>query len=187
MKDKLGYILIFGFAFVIVTGMMFVMNAKYENMFRFDTRDRAAVAMEKKMQDSIKVVQDSSRAKAVKDSLARLDNPDSLVAGNAEKSSGNLSAETEKHSEGSSSPLSASVATAAKAKLKAEKDSIYAMWKRETVKLYEVMDANQIAKVLPSFSDDVARDLIYSMKKKKAAEVLSLLSPEMIHKLTRAQ
>ncbi len=191
MKEKIIYISTFLLAFILVTGMIFVMNNKYENIFRLDTRDHLVVLAEKIKQDSIKVVQDSLRLKTVRDSLFKLEYPDSLLSKSTGKDDKTGESTPNGVSEGpsreSTAPSSASIAGPSKEKLKAEKDSLYIRWKRETVKLYEGMEAKQIAKVLPSFADDVARDLIYSMKKKKAAEILTLLSPEMVHKLTRAQ
>jgi flagellar motility protein MotE (MotC chaperone) len=49
------------------------------------------------------------------------------------------------------------------------------------------MDSKIVAKLILNLSDDTARDLIYSMKKRKAAEVLSNLSPEIAIRLTRAR
>ncbi len=169
---------------------MFVMNDKYENMFHFDYRDRHALIIEKRMQDSVKAVQDSIRGKFVQDSIARAQHPDSVFAtsptdqpGTPEGLPGKAAAPADEKQNG---PMAA-IAAPLSAKAKAEKDSSYAKWKRQTVQLYDAMEAKQIARVLPSFSDDVARDLVYSMKKKKAAEVLSLLSPDVVHRLTRAQ
>jgi flagellar motility protein MotE (MotC chaperone) len=65
-------------------------------------------------------------------------------------------------------------------------DPEYERWKSKTVKLYEKMDAEQVAKVIQEFSDNKARDIIYSMKKKKAAEVLSYLTPELVYRYSKA-
>jgi flagellar motility protein MotE (MotC chaperone) len=62
----------------------------------------------------------------------------------------------------------------------------YNDWIASTVKLYESMDSKQAAKIITNYSDNVARDIIYAMKKKKAAEILSNLNSEQIVKLTRA-
>jgi len=63
----------------------------------------------------------------------------------------------------------------------------YKEWISSTVKLYESMDSKKAAKIISGYSDNVARDLIYSMKKKKAAEILSNLNSEQIVKLTQAK
>ena len=190
MKEKVVYLLIFAFAFILVTGAMFVMNDKYENVFHLDFRDRQAVMIDKHIQDSVKVVQDSIKNKMVQDSIARKEHPDSVFAANPNaqpETAGGAPESVAGKSDDKQNQLASSVAAPLNAKAKAEKDSSYAKWKRQTVKLYEAMDAKQIARVLPTFSDDVARDLLYSMKNKKAGEVLTLLSPDVVHRLTQAR
>ncbi|GAB6281329.1 MAG: hypothetical protein STSR0008_00680 [Ignavibacterium sp.] len=66
-----------------------------------------------------------------------------------------------------------------------EKDSAYIKWKKSTVKLYELMDPKKAAKIISQYSDNIARDLIYSMNKKKAAQILQYLDTETVIKLTR--
>ena len=68
-----------------------------------------------------------------------------------------------------------------------KRDSLYNDWIKSTVKLYESMDAQQVAKLLQNFSDNEARDILYTMKRKKAAQVMSYLSTEAALKLTRSQ
>lgn len=68
----------------------------------------------------------------------------------------------------------------------AVKDSVRAAWLKSTVKLYETMDARTAAKIIKSYPEDLAREIIYSIKKKKAGEILSQLSPEFVSKITGA-
>jgi flagellar motility protein MotE (MotC chaperone) len=191
MKERIVYLLIFIFAFALVTGGMFVTNDKYENMFRFDFRDRHALLVEKHMQDSIKIVQDSIRNKMVQDSIARKNNPDSLQAEQAQQLQPPAEAEQAANANGKpddkKNAFASSVAVPVNAKLKAEKDSIYARKIRQTVQLYETMDAKQVAKVIQTYNDDIAHDIIFAMKKKKAGEILSLLSPDLVHRITKVQ
>lgn len=71
-----------------------------------------------------------------------------------------------------------------KTRIQTEKDEKYTTWLKSTVKMYEAMNAKQAAKYIQKFSDSEARDLIYAMKKKKAAEVLANLDEETVTKLT---
>ncbi|MBI9073636.1 MAG: hypothetical protein JEY94_18710 [Melioribacteraceae bacterium] len=57
-------------------------------------------------------------------------------------------------------------------------------WLKSTVKLFEKMDAKKAAKIIETYSDNIAKEIIYSMKNKNAAEILSLLNPEKVTKLT---
>lgn len=61
----------------------------------------------------------------------------------------------------------------------AQKDTSYSKWIKKTGKLYESMDAKKAAKIILGYSDNIARDLLLSMRKKKAAEILSEFKPEI--------
>ena len=49
------------------------------------------------------------------------------------------------------------------------------------------MEPKRAAKVIANYSDNEARELIYAMKQKKAAEILSLLDPVFVNKITSSQ
>lgn len=66
-------------------------------------------------------------------------------------------------------------------------DGKYAEWIQKTAGLYESMDSKKAAKIIQNYSDNVARDIIYIMKKKKAAEILSELNPEFAIRITNAK
>ncbi len=63
----------------------------------------------------------------------------------------------------------------------------YDKWKKQTAKLYESMDAKSASKIIQKYSDNVARDILYSMKRKQAAEILAQLTPEIANRITRAK
>ncbi|MGD8777608.1 MAG: hypothetical protein PVH88_01455 [Ignavibacteria bacterium] len=69
---------------------------------------------------------------------------------------------------------------------KDDENEEYQNWIKSTVKLFETMDSKKAAKIISEYSDNVARDLIYKMKKKKAAEILSNLNTEKVIQLTQA-
>lgn len=77
--------------------------------------------------------------------------------------------------------------TRLKKQLEHKRDSSYDAWVKQTVKLYEGMDAKKAAKILLNYSDNVAKDIVFKMKKKKASEILECLKPEEVVKLTGAQ
>lgn len=66
-------------------------------------------------------------------------------------------------------------------------DSSYIKWTKNTAAIYETMDAKKAAKIIENYSDNIARDIIYAMKKKKAAEILAELSPQVASKITKAK
>jgi flagellar motility protein MotE (MotC chaperone) len=50
----------------------------------------------------------------------------------------------------------------------------YDDWVKRTSSLYEAMEPERVAKIITKYSDNVARDLLYKMKKKKTVEILAL-------------
>jgi flagellar motility protein MotE (MotC chaperone) len=73
-----------------------------------------------------------------------------------------------------------------KKELDAENEK-YLTWTKKTAKLYENMDAGKAAKIITKYSDNVARDILYKMKQRKAAEILALLNPEVANRITREE
>ncbi|MGK9477054.1 MotE family protein [Melioribacter sp. OK-6-Me] len=63
----------------------------------------------------------------------------------------------------------------------------YKEWIKNTVKLYEAMDTKKAAKIIENYSDNIARDIIFSMKKKKAAEIIAELKPEIANRIISLQ
>jgi flagellar motility protein MotE (MotC chaperone) len=49
------------------------------------------------------------------------------------------------------------------------------------------MDPKDAAKVIQKYSDNEARELIYKMKKNKAAAILSNLNPDFVNRITKVQ
>lgn len=64
------------------------------------------------------------------------------------------------------------------------KDSSYQQWLKTTADLYAMMDAKKAAKIIQNFSDNIARDIIYTMRKKNAAKILAELNPEIANRIT---
>ncbi len=182
MKNGVLLAITYILAFVLVTGGIFFYNAQYTNIFRFDFTPRA-------LADSTKAKSDSLKAHTMVDSVAAdtLNNTHALqtatndFAGNISQTHNNLTGEKE--------PADKETTDEGKEKtpadMKKNNDPEYEKWKSATVKLYEAMESKQVAQVIVNFKDEIARDIIYSMKKKKAAEVLALLPPEVVHRYTR--
>ncbi len=189
MKGIIVYAVLFLFTFIIVSLGMYQANNKYENLFHFDLRDRFALALEKKSQDSVKAFQDSVKQKIEQDSITKSKNRDTTLTAEAAHGDVAKTEAVEKNTAGKNEeqgkPLAGSIIDPVKNKMQAEKDSARVIWKRKTIKVYESMDSKQLAKIIPDLENDLARDLIYSMKDKKRGEVLGLLSKEVVLRLTR--
>jgi len=64
-------------------------------------------------------------------------------------------------------------------------DSNYVKWTKKTAGMFEAMDPKKAAKIIERYSDNIARDIIYGMKKKKAAEILAELNPDTASRIAR--
>ena len=201
----MSYAFIFAFAFLGITGVIYFLNNNFENIFAFNfgppQEKKEEPIVERKLNlDNSKL--DAYTKKVIKEvqnelmaSLAKYNKggyadtvykevvkvvPDPQVVDSlntvirAKKEVEKNFAEKEKELEKLREALG----------LNNKKE--YNDWIASTVKLYESMDAKQAAKIITNYSDNVARDIIYAMKKKKAAEILSNLNSEQIVKLTRA-
>ena len=63
----------------------------------------------------------------------------------------------------------------------------YKNWRKKTIAIMESMDPKKASNILKNYADNVGRDIIYTMKKKKAAEILSYLDASTVQKLTKVQ
>lgn len=190
MKEKIVYIVSFLLAFVIVTGLIIYLNSTFKNIFVLDfSTESAAVTETKKPDEQGKVPPNDSTfqktaqpdtAKAIQDSTqiktamaVQQDTTSSIAVENKK---------TEEIKPESSSGLLNQADPAKKVlaeKNKARQDSAYADWIKNTVKLYETMETQKAAKIILGYSDNIARDILLKMKKKKAAEIIAEFKPEI--------
>jgi flagellar motility protein MotE (MotC chaperone) len=189
MVEKLATVIIFIVSFIMVTALVAFLNLKYNNIFDFDfTPTQEATELKTAQQiEEIKAELHPEIEKSVFDSLKTL-GFDSLAVINTnkkvivledsiaflEKRISQLSRET-------------SVLESKNSKLATKKDSEaeYKNWIKTTSKLYESMESQKAAKIILKYSDNIAKDILYSMKKKKAAEILAELNPETAKRITR--
>jgi flagellar motility protein MotE (MotC chaperone) len=200
VKAKIIYIVSFVAAFLLVTGGIIYFNSIYKNIFQFDFSPVKKVTNKNlpKNSKSIQIAdlknlfQDEFK-KEIFDSLKVLisnKNTDTVYANeknnsvlmdslkNLEFALAQTNQELRKQKE--DKKLSAD-------EVKSKTDSTYNAWVQKTSKLYESMDPGRAAKIIESYSDNVARDIIYSMRKKSAAEILSLFNPETANRITMAK
>ncbi len=200
MKDKLIYILIFSGVFVLVTAALIYLNNNYKNIFEFDftpvnnTVEKKLSAEQKEnsnispdslqyeivsaILDSIKSIQQQSSNQvtvtadsAWQDSIKKLENKiNELSLKKFEQRAFNDSIQKIDEQIKSEAEL---------------KDSSYKAWIKKSVALFETMDTRKAAKIIQTYSDNVAKDLLYSMKKKKAAEILAQYSPEFVNRIIK--
>lgn len=196
MKGMFLYLLICLIVFIGVTNVIVYFSERYENIFALDFSPKKSL-----LQYNISVSEDS--VKTVMQTLNREEvfrewgkeaakpSQDTTVAENTNVA--NLE-QNQTNTTGIDTSQAQKNRTSGPDSLQAvsgkgfnPKDREYIAWREKTIQLYETMDAKKVAQVIQSFSDNIARDLIYSMKKKKAAKVLSFMDPEVVVRLTKVQ
>lgn len=200
MKEKIVYIASFLVAFLIVTFGIIYLNSVYRDIFHFDfTKTKVEVKkpaisdtttikmaelksfLQQQLQeyvlDSLKTYvkttkRDTIISQVVKDS-SLIDSLKSLKQV-LDKANSELAQKNK-------------LANSLEKSLKSQPDSLYLAWTKRTAKLYETMDPAKAAKIIQGYSDNVARDIIYTMKQKKAAEILAEFNPESANRIMRAK
>jgi len=191
MLEKITIGIIFLISFVMVTTLIAFMNLKYTNIFEFDFSavkksqgvitktqiEKIYFSLQKRIEretldslyaeglDSVSAFENINKIASLKDSVKTLQ----IFISQLE--SRNNSLEVEK------------AANAEKNKSKTD----YLSWTKKTASLYESMEADKAAKIILNYSDNIARDILYKMKKNKAAEILAELNPEVATRITRVE
>ena len=204
MNNKIIYAVAFLGAFLLTTGAVIYLNNNYKDIFRFnftpvqkeetvnnnsdaatsqsvlELKDFIQNELKNELFDSLrtmytdrlndtvytKVLQDSTLIDSLKNIHQVITNLDQQLA----KQETDIKTNQENFN-----------------KSKKSSDSAYVAWTKQTAKLYEAMDSKRAAKIIQSYSDNVARDILYSMKQKKAAEIMSELNPETANRITQAK
>lgn len=199
MQAKIIYTVVFLLAFALTTGAMMFLNNKYENIFKFNfapaSQNRSILSQTKKDNskqsdnkqqpsdnkgnENQNILSKGANANAANNSSAVLNPNSSSNAKQAPDNGKQNSAAKNNDSKNSNS-------TAAFEKKKLE--PAYIKWKKDMVKTYDKMDPKSVAKILIKMNDNYARDILFSFKDKKRAEIIETiltLSPEAATRLTR--
>lgn len=197
MKEKIIYGFAFLAAFIVVTLVMIYAASAYRNVFAFDFTpvdnsvvlnrvqpiidSKSLAKLKRELIDSLHSIKEKSaydtvtvrlRDTSIVDSLRYLLAEIRKLKTNKEKigiQHEQMQVQADKKNEST------------------KRDSTYRAWLKNTVKLYEVMDTKKAAKIIQSYSDNIARDIIFSMKKKKAAEIIAELKPEVANRIISVQ
>lgn len=199
MKDKLIYGLILLIAFFMVTGAMYYGASTYKNIFALDFTpvdsgstpaiiDSAGTAtLNENIPKENQTMPDSSIVQNQADNIPA-DTADIKFSASTLTDSTHILAEQIKKLKEQVSLLSEKSASAVNSEIipqpeKSVNDSLYNKWVKNSVKLYEAMDSKKAAKIIQGYNDNIARDIIYSMKKKKAAEIIAEFKPELANRI----
>jgi flagellar motility protein MotE (MotC chaperone) len=207
MKNIIVASLVFAVAFVAVTALIIMANWEFRNIWDFDFTTRPVKKVvthkvtfaskdywkiEKYMDDTFKpalmdtlhkmyfkkkidtvyevIVKDKSLLKTIDKAMKEVLSKDKVIK---QKDNQIKRLEDEKK--------------ALKKKFAKKIDEDYIAWVKNNAKLLSSLDPARASKILQIYSDNVAHDLIYAMKKKKAAEILSYLTPQQVAKITRSK
>lgn len=193
MKPGIIYGGVFLFAFVIVTGLLIYMNSTYENIFQFNFAPKSLVIADSLKTDSLKTAMNDSTA--VKDSvllssMSGVEENDSLNQNPVENKEIE-NPEQNKHNEVVDQKNPKTDLTSNQQQnnqtttqtLPQGKE--YTEWVTKVTSIYSAMEPKKAAKIIQTYSDNVARDILYNMNKKTAAKVVSELSPETANRIFR--
>lgn len=201
MKQGIIYGGTFVFAFVIVTGLLIYLNSSYENIFQFNFNPKQAV----KLNDSTytdpvetvenEVINDSSEVKdsVLFSSLGEVETKDSTNAELKTEIKNTLpqSVEEKKLNTKIKDQVASNTQTLIQPDQNVQitkdlsKDQDYKEWVQKVTSIYSAMEPKKAAKIIQTYSDNVARDILYNMSKKTAAKVVSELSPETANRIFR--
>lgn len=201
MKQGIIYGGTFVFAFVIVTGLLIYLNSSYENIFQFNFNPKQAV----KLNDSTytdpvetvenEVINDSSEVKdtVLFSSLGEVETKDSTNAELKTEIKNTLpqSVEEKKPNTKIKDQVASNTQTLIQPDQNVQitkdlsKDQDYKEWVQKVTSIYSAMEPKKAAKIIQTYSDNVARDILYNMSKKTAAKVVSELSPETANRIFR--
>lgn len=204
MKQGIIYGGTFLFAFVIVTGLLIYLNSSYENIFQFNFAPKSLVQLSDSTKtDSLNisentkpateldsaVVQDtvllsSLGARENEDSI-KIDNSDSIkVKKNTEilNKNGNEKLEIKNTKTEVTSDLPQNDKPILQNVVQGKE---YTEWVQKVTSIYSAMEPKKAAKIIQTYSDNVARDILYNMSKKTAAKVVSEFSPETANRIFR--
>jgi len=189
MLEKIATAIIIINASIMVTVAIAYINLKYNNVFAFDFTP-AHQAVELRTEKQISELKESLRPeieKSVFDSL-KVIGFDSTAIMNANNRlvllEDSIEVLQDRIAKLSNEKL-ALEAIKADNERKSESNEEYKKWIAETSKFYESMESAKAAKIILKYSDNIAKDILYSMKKKKAAEILSEINPEIAKRITR--
>jgi hypothetical protein len=210
MKQGIIYGGTFLFAFVIVTGMIIYFNSSYENIFQFDFSSKSAVQLSDSTKidstktDSLNAAENNELTSLadsiiVQDSvlLSSLGSVEIYDSTTTDKNLSKLDKNqpeipNQKKEIGISDPknIKTNVAENQQTYIKPVTQNVvqgkeYTEWVQKVTSIYSALEPKKAAKIIQTYSDNVARDILYNMSKKTAAKVVSELSPETANRIFR--
>ena len=201
MGSKLAYIVAFGFTFLVVTGVLMHLNNFYQNIWKFDftvvtekeeSHDIATNVQNLDYSKIEKLIQKQIK-KGLVDTLRnvtkapRVDTVYTKVVVDKKLIDSMTTLQREISEAVKRNQELVEKKDAMTSKELEEQNAKYDDWIKKTAKMYEAMDPKKASKIITKYSDNIARDILYKMKQKKAAEILAVIDPEVANRITRVQ
>ena len=194
MKNKIIAASIYAVTFLVVTVIIAMLNNNYRNIFKFDF----STPVGKDIIHSGVPLQNLAKIKKGIENVVREEYKDSIDVMKIKTEAEIAAVQVDPILLDSIKVLKAHLARLEKQKaeqmrkqeLEAVQDTgkvAYDKWLKNAISYYEAMDEDQAAKIITKYSDNVARDIIYNMKKKKAVKILSALKPEIVNRLIQVE
>ncbi len=195
MKDKIIAGSVYAVTFLLVTVVIAFVNGMYRNIFKFDFREpigQTVLESDMELEDIFKLKEkiELTIRKGYKDSLETvkktniaIDSKGLMIDESILDSIEILKAKLRNLESQKQRQIQEKNAL----KEELTKKEEYEDWVKRTSSLYEAMEPERVAKIITKYSDNVARDLLYRMKKKKTVEILASLNPETVIRLTKEQ
>ena len=205
MKQGIIYGGTFLFVFVIVTGLIIYFNSSYENIFQFDFSPKyTAQLSDSTKTDSLNVSEKNeltvvSDSTIVQDSIL-LSSLGGVEANDSTKKDINLNKIVENQQENIDQKKENKISDPKNSKTNVNENQQtniqpvtqniaqgkeYTEWIQKVTGIYSALEPKKAAKIIQTYSDNVARDILYNMSKKTAAKVVSELSPETANRIFR--
>lgn len=205
MTSKIIYIVLFIGAFILTTIIIAFLNSQFNNIFQFDFSPPTEVLSTDNTLSPADSLQLSTVENTVEDDLNIINEDKLKTVENTGEETLNIFNEDElKDNLIENSRLRDSLdllrseleqINEDEAKLEEQRkknndkansnENNYKAWLKQTSDLYATMDSKKAAKIIQNYSDNIARDLLYAMKKKKAADILAELNPEVATRIMR--
>ncbi len=206
MKQGIIYGGAFLFTFVIVTGVLIYLNSTYENIFQFNFAPKSqAVKLNLPKTDSLRTevveeMQEEPKSITIepKDSILLSSMGDVTVNDTAKIVKDELIDKTVKNNLKEDKDIFKSDIKSNKTEVTSVTEQLpiqqnskplqgkeYEEWISKVTSIYSAMEPKKAAKIIQTYSDNVARDILYNMNKKTAAKVVSEFSPETANRIFR--
>jgi len=193
MKPGIIYGGVFLFAFVLVTGLLIYLNSTYENIFQFNFAPKSLAIADSLKTDSLKTaLSDSSEVKdsVLLSSMNGVEGNDSLNQNPVENKEVENSVKKNQNEVVDPKNPKTDLTTNQQQNNPTTTQTLpqgkeYTDWIAKVTSIYSAMEPKKAAKIIQTYSDNVARDILYNMNKKTAAKVVSELSPETANRIFR--